>query len=136
MSHVDLNDAQNISRLNFVENTIGAFGKWQFHICVILFVWRIPETWAWDVDTFLTYSDSFECVDSSIPMCDPKCPAYNYTGSLFPHTIITEWNLVCDRAHLVALSTAIYRLGTIGGCFVYGTISDKYDLSAYGRDSF
>ena len=66
---------------------------------------------------------------------------WNYTSSLnrnqksnytcrfddkyYGHTIINEWELVCDKQYSAALSQSFYLCGFISS-FVSGILSDKY----------
>ncbi|CAK8674381.1 unnamed protein product [Clavelina lepadiformis] len=51
---------------------------------------------------------------------------YHYDTSIFPQTVITEFNLVCDQAYLDPVATSIYMVGVLIGSIVFGIISDKW----------
>ncbi|KAF5300129.1 hypothetical protein FQR65_LT09219 [Abscondita terminalis] len=56
-----------------------------------------------------------------------KCPwGYEYNRSQFASTIITEWNLVCNRAHLVELTQVALMFGVLLGSIIIGLSADKY----------
>ncbi|XP_019411941.1 PREDICTED: solute carrier family 22 member 20-like, partial [Crocodylus porosus] len=41
-------------------------------------------------------------------------------------TIITEWDLVCERAPLPALAQTLFMAGVLLGAFIFGTLSDRW----------
>lgn len=44
-------------------------------------------------------------------------------------TMVSEWNLICERAFLAGLTQTIYMIGTVCGLFI-GFFSDKYGRKA------
>lgn len=53
-----------------------------------------------------------------------KCVEWVYDKSVYGETTVTDWNLVCLRGHLKAMTQNAYILGT--GCSVFtGILSDK-----------
>lgn len=54
-----------------------------------------------------------------------KCQAWDFDTSENVTTIITEWNLVCDREGLVSLAESVFLVGVGIGGVVGGWISDK-----------
>lgn len=71
-----------------------------------------------------------------------RCTQYAYPGNLnnltvpcqngwtfsekpFGTTIVTEWDLVCDRSELVALTQSILMVGTMVGSVIFGHLSDR-----------
>nr|XP_026693097.1 solute carrier family 22 member 4-like isoform X2 [Ciona intestinalis] len=72
-----------------------------------------------------TCTGDLSCVNQSYPSiaCDK---GYHYDDSLFTKTIITEFNLVCDRKYLNALSTSFYYIGMLVGSFLFGSTADRH----------
>lgn len=71
-----------------------------------------------------TSPDVSDCVDTSSKMaCDD---GYVFDDSIFPETVITEFQLVCDDVVLDSLATALYMVGVLIGSVVFGIVSDKF----------
>ncbi|CAH1407662.1 unnamed protein product [Nezara viridula] len=54
------------------------------------------------------------------------CESWDFEYSQFGTTIITEWNLVCDRSYLRQLAELLFLAGVAVGGFVSGLISDRF----------
>ncbi|XP_077295924.1 organic cation transporter protein isoform X2 [Arctopsyche grandis] len=54
------------------------------------------------------------------------CTHWEYDKSIFTTTIISEWNLVCDRASLNTLAETLFLAGIGAGGVVSGMISDRF----------
>lgn len=54
-----------------------------------------------------------------------KCTEWEWDRSEVGNTIISEWNLVCDRASLTNLAEVVFLIGVGIGGVVGGWISDK-----------
>ena len=48
-----------------------------------------------------------------------------FDNTYYEKTIVTEYELICDKSFLVGLTQTIYMVGTICGLFI-GYFSDKY----------
>lgn len=71
---------------------------------------------------------SFESADSSSDQCfanGTKCTEWEYDRSVFEETIITEWNLICDRAQLANVAQTIFMFGVLLGSASFGMAADK-----------
>ncbi|XP_029983819.1 organic cation transporter protein [Sphaeramia orbicularis] len=51
---------------------------------------------------------------------------WEYSTETFHSTIVTEWDLVCDRASLNHFGSSIYMFGLLVGAVVFGSLADKY----------
>ncbi|XP_078489501.1 organic cation transporter protein-like [Ciona intestinalis] len=79
----------------------------------------------YDYNASYCMEGSLDCVNKSaakIP-CDQ---GYHYDRSIFPETVITEFDLVCDNKYLDALATSLYMIGVLLGSLIFGNISDRF----------
>lgn len=66
-------------------------------------------------------------LNNTAPIIDAftKCTEWEWDRSEVGNTIISEWNLVCDRAGLTSLAEVVFLVGVGIGGVVGGWISDK-----------
>lgn len=110
---------------------IGAIGKWQIWICFVVFLVKFPVAWHQMSIIFLAPPMNYTCamnqtVEEFDNTCQANCTNYEYDHSTFQETIVSEWNLVCDRAWLKNLTQTIFMLGILVGNMVFGHLSDRY----------
>lgn len=74
---------------------------------------------------FIAPPTPFECANSSIASCSESCPARTFDETVFTATIISTWDLVCDKAQLANVSQLTFMLGILLGNVIFGTIADK-----------
>lgn len=48
-----------------------------------------------------------------------------YDNSTYYRTIVTDFDLVCERAHLPTLSTTLFYFGSFVGNLLFGYIADR-----------
>ncbi|XP_043914108.1 solute carrier family 22 member 13-like [Protopterus annectens] len=54
------------------------------------------------------------------------CAKWDYATDVFKSTIVTEWDLVCDKHSLNSVGSSIYMLGVLTGGVLSGVLADKY----------
>uniref|UniRef100_A0A5F9D1S9 Major facilitator superfamily (MFS) profile domain-containing protein n=1 Tax=Oryctolagus cuniculus TaxID=9986 RepID=A0A5F9D1S9_RABIT len=55
---------------------------------------------------------------------------WEYDRSVFPSTIVTEWDLVCEARTLRDLAQSIYMAGVLLGAAVFGSLADRLGRKA------
>ncbi|XP_072932786.1 organic cation transporter protein-like isoform X2 [Epargyreus clarus] len=107
---------------------IGAIGKWQIWICFVVFLVKFPVAWHQMSIIFLAPPMNFTCATNEEfdNVCLKNCSSYKYDHSTFEETIISQWDLVCDKAWLKNLTQTIFMLGILVGNMVFGHLSDRF----------
>lgn len=54
------------------------------------------------------------------------CDSWEYDNSVYHSTVLSEWNLVCDREWLVSMSKSIFLAGYFISSTLFGYLADKY----------
>ena len=126
---------------------IGQFGLWQARIVSILGLCGIFNGLQKLSLTFTLKETDFWCSSSSAELkmevqpknfpklinCDMvehgaiiPCSRWDYDRTAYPETAISQFNLVCENQHWVALSQTVYLSGYVVGAFASGIFSDKF----------
>lgn len=122
---------------------IGSFGPWQRRIFIIFFIINIAGMWQNLAMTFFAPHMDFRCAepvsgDGNRTVFDNRCDAsadgengsvpctkWEYDMSFYSQTIVSEWDLVCDREWLISLSKSVYMAGFLVSVFFFGQLSDS-----------
>lgn len=116
---------------DYLSKSIGVFGLWHAGICVAAAVTRFLVMWNMTAILFLTPDTEFECKEVKVirnitsNTCYDDCLKYEYYNQGLPTTLISDYNLICDRQWLGSLAQAVLMLGLLVGTFVFGWISDR-----------
>ncbi|GFW33449.1 hypothetical protein TNCV_2796161 [Trichonephila clavipes] len=53
------------------------------------------------------------------------CDSWEYDNSVFVRTVLSEWNLVCDKEWLVSMSKSIFIAGFFISAVIFGYLADR-----------
>ncbi|XP_030027815.2 organic cation transporter protein isoform X3 [Manduca sexta] len=112
-----------------ITKIIGAIGKWQIWICFVVFLVKFPVAWHQMSIIFLAPPMNFTCshpAEEFDNVCHANCTDYEYDHSVFKETIVSQWDLVCDRHWLKNLTQTIFMLGILVGNMMFGHLSDRF----------
>lgn len=115
-------------------NSIGQFGRWHITLLIVLMVpTKFSSIWTQLSIIFLAPKTTFYCVertnvtqDTGIvnSTCYTDCFKYEYSSE-FDNTIISEWNLICERKWLANFTQSVCMFGVFIGSIVFGYIADR-----------
>ena len=83
----------------------------------------------------ITYNDSYLEVypnmsksddKKHLGYCVPGCVDYEFDHDFWVSTMVTEWDLVCDKSWLKTLAKLLLFTGFALGSFCSGLVSDRY----------
>ncbi|XP_072297414.1 solute carrier family 22 member 4-like [Eucyclogobius newberryi] len=98
----------------------------QFH-CKVNENWTINGTYAKEHDRCTKYKERLNSTDASLAGdTEPCADGWEFSKDTYTSTIVSEWELVCDNAWKVPLSSSLYFVGVMIGSFVCGTLSDRF----------
>jgi OCT family organic cation transporter-like MFS transporter 4/5 len=117
---------------------LGQFGRFQQLLYFMLWLPAASMAAGVYAAVYMEWSPSFTCAqeednqfgsefDGACLRSDnvTSCSHYDYDPSIFTSTVVTEFNLVCDRQYIQTLSKTIYMMGMLVGSFVFGWLGDK-----------
>jgi len=137
----ELNVKEEPEEFEDIIESLGSFGHWQrvifvviclvdifgsFSVVIPIFIGGIPNFYAFDsINDTLTGEPTYNETTKNV------CPSENnsYTVRIFHDeftSIVSEWDLVCDRLFINDLITTIQMIGMLLGALVGGHVSDAY----------
>lgn len=133
-----MEDSKKIERDSKFEDTltnaIGRFGRWHIMLLVVLIVpTKMSAMWAQMAIIFLAPKTTFYCVERNNitqdtvienETCYSDCVKYEYVSE-FDNTIISEWDLICERKWLTNFTQTVCMFGILVGSIVFGFIADR-----------
>lgn len=120
---------KSLSATDPVQHAMGDLGKWHIIVCAAVFLLKFPVGWHQMSIIFLAPPVSYTCSNIVNATDDDKCLASctkEYDRSIFKETIITEWDLVCNKSQWANLSQTLFMFGILFGNMIFGTLADKY----------
>lgn len=112
------------------DKLLGHCGKWQLMVLLTISSVKLSSGWVQMAILFLTPNLSFWCTNTSVVLvenntCYDDCASYEYDPYPFDNTIISEWDLVCERRWLASFTQTILQLGILIGSIIFGFFSDR-----------
>ncbi|XP_066588974.1 organic cation transporter protein-like [Prorops nasuta] len=128
---------ENAENTDPVQEAIGNFGKWQIFVCLAISLVKFPVAWHQLAIVFMAPHQQYNCTSpyhvESADQCivningtKVECTQWEYDRSIFPETIISQWNLVCNRAHYANLQQSVLMFGVLLGNVIFGSLADRY----------
>lgn len=84
----------------------------------------LTKTWSQCTYLDANYTDAY--FDGGIPASASRsCDRFVYDPTKYSSSTVIDWNLVCDRNWLRALSDSLFMVGVMLGSIIFGHLSDK-----------
>ncbi|KAK3862295.1 hypothetical protein Pcinc_031823 [Petrolisthes cinctipes] len=64
--------------------------------------------------------------NNTVQLGPPSCPYVDYNDDIFQATVISQWDLVCEREHLQTLFVLAFTLGSVFSSIFGGDLSDRF----------
>lgn len=103
-----------------VNELIGNFGRFQLWLCFMVFVSKFGAALHLMAIIFIAPPPSYSCPGNATCCENPV-----YDTSLFSKTIVTEWNLICEKTWLKDFTQMLFQFGVLAGSVLFGILSDK-----------
>ena len=119
--------------IDAVYSEIGDLGPQQVRYAVAFLLFNAYASWHMLQFSFVGYAIKFECytADQDTPyynVCPAnaasKCQKIAFANVEEETTIVSEWNLVCDREWLAAFTMSVFMAGVMLGAPLLGLVSD------------
>ena len=122
----------------------GSWGPWQRNIFLFLLFGGIFSAFHGLSLTFYAPEVDYRCADdteyvdleesfNNTDQCNlfingttVECKSWSYDTSFYETSIISEWDLVCDKSWLASFSQSSYMIGMMVSTILFGYLSDKY----------
>lgn len=111
---------------------LGHFGRWQILVFASISMIKLSFGWIQMSIMFLTPNPMFRCVNLTNATeellnntCYKNCLKYEYDTSPFENTIVSEWDLVCERGWLASFTQMALQFGVLVGSGMFGFLSDR-----------
>ena len=121
--------------IDAVYSEIGDLGPQQVRYAVAFLLFNAYASWHMLQFSFVGYAIKFECytADQDTPyynVCPAnaasKCQKIAFANVEEETTIVSEWNLVCDREWLAAFTMSVFMAGVMLGAPLLGLASDAF----------
>ncbi|KAL2713751.1 organic cation transporter protein-like isoform X1 [Vespula squamosa] len=126
--------------LDVIQDAMGVMGPWHIVIAIALSLVKFPVAWHQLSIVFLAPPTNFSCIspqsstnESMITKCYvdigngtmEKCTGFKYDKRIFRESIVTEWDLVCDKEQLTNVVQSCTMFGVLMGNFLFSSMADR-----------
>ncbi|XP_014482711.1 PREDICTED: organic cation transporter protein-like [Dinoponera quadriceps] len=126
--------------LDAIQEAMGHMGPWHLVIVIAISLVKFPVAWHQLSIVFLAPPTNFTCIDplsatneSTFMKCEvnvgngtvEKCASFKYDKRIFRESIITQWDLVCDKEQLVNVVQSCTMFGVLIGNLIFSVIADR-----------
>ncbi|PZC84112.1 hypothetical protein B5X24_HaOG205834 [Helicoverpa armigera] len=105
-----------------INDLIGNFGRYHYWLCIMVFISRFGVAFHQMAIIFLAPPAQYYCPNKNSTCCDNPV----YDTSVFTKTIVTEWNLICEKSWLKDFTQTVFQFGVLIGSLLFGIASDRY----------
>ena len=122
--------------MDAVSSAAGQFGLWQARTVGVVGLIGVFGAWQMLAVSFLLPEQKFWCNDGcadnssncEIPQDGnlSQCTEWEFDRSVYPETVVSQFQLVCGREWWRSASQAIYMLGIMIGALGSGIMSDRW----------
>ncbi|XP_014204218.1 organic cation transporter protein-like [Copidosoma floridanum] len=127
----------NGSSIDAIQRSMGDLGRWQIFVCTAISLVKFPVAWHQLAIVFMAPKQEFSCTapgrgngtDQCHAMVNGNvvdCTEWEFNRTVFPETIISQWNLVCSRSNYADLQQSILMFGILLGSISFGFLSDRF----------
>lgn len=103
-----------------INQLIGSLGKYHVGLCLLIFMSKFGVAFHTMAIIFLAPPAQYRCPDINMTCCEN--PIFDKT--VFKRTIVSEWNLICQKTWLKDLHQTIFQFGVLSGSLICGIASD------------
>lgn len=108
---------------DMIDQITGSIGKYQIGVGILLSLLKFTVELHQMAIIFLAPRTTFVCEDTGNATCPCSQPLYD--TSVFSRSIVTEWDLICDKQWLISFGQTLFQLGTLVGSVFFGMASDR-----------
>lgn len=112
---------------------VGGFGRCSILLYSFMCAMSIPIGCQLLAQVFYGATPKFHCISAiaipsniscAVGKCCSNCTGYEFRDVF--SSVVSEWNLICDKSHLKAMTQAVYMAGVLVGSVAVGHISDRF----------
>ncbi|XP_032513049.2 solute carrier family 22 member 13-like [Danaus plexippus] len=133
-NHNNKENGKNDNESDYLEDSIGVMGIWQIYVCVVAASTRFIGMGNMSIIVFLTPITDFICIEfeentnitAEKMVCYNNCVKYEYKSVSMDQTIVTEFDLICEREWMASFAQSVIMFGLVIGVSLFGWISDRF----------